>query len=161
MKVHSVTSEEVDDTFDTRLMLDLYNLKQIILTVSFNDGLKEEFRKNIEEHLKLVTDLSPDSPIEDYLRNYELDYKFHELYLKCSGNQKIVEVFQYINPFLYSNFIFRRQSKVKDISGVKEHQAILDAILTEDEDALKEALTIHITNAKTAIGLILKVDKII
>ncbi|MFV0314077.1 MAG: GntR family transcriptional regulator, partial [Anaerotignum sp.] len=65
------------------------------------------------------------------------------------------------NPFLYSNFIFRRQSKAKDIMGVKEHIAILDAILSEDEFALQEALTNHITNAKTAIGLILKVDNII
>ncbi len=161
MKVHSVTSEEVDEIFDTRLMLDLYYMKQIILTVSFNDGIKKEFQKNIDEHLQLVTDLTPDSLIEDYLRNYQLDYKFHELYLKCSGNQKLIEIFHYINPFLYSNFIFRRQSKVKDISGVKEHLVILDAILAADEVALRDALTAHIMNAKTAIGLILKVDKII
>ncbi|MFV0314168.1 MAG: GntR family transcriptional regulator, partial [Anaerotignum sp.] len=136
MKVHSVTAQEVDEIFDTRLMMDLYYMKQIILTVSFNDALKDELRKNTDEHLQLVTNLSPASPIEDYLRNYELDYKFHELYLKCSGNRKLVETFHYINPFLYSNFIFRRQSKAKDIMGVKEHIAILDAILSEDEFAL-------------------------
>lgn len=161
MRVHSVSAQEVDEIFDARLMLDLYYMKQIILTVSFNDALKKELRRNIEEHLQLVTELNPDSPIDDYLRNYELDYNFHELYLKCSGNRKLIDIFHYINPFLYSNFIFKRQSKMKDIAGVKEHSAILDALLAEDEVALREALITHITNAKTAIGLILKVDNII
>ncbi|WHH58506.1 hypothetical protein [Petroclostridium sp. X23] len=40
-----------------------------------------------------------------------------------------------------------------------EHELILNAILAEDEAALKEAITIHIESARTSIGLILKVNK--
>ncbi|WP_317856118.1 GntR family transcriptional regulator [Chakrabartyella piscis] len=161
MRVHGVTAQEVDEIFDARLMLDLYQMKQVIMTVTFNNNLKEEMYANIEEHLELVTNLCPESPVEDYIRNYDLDLKFHELYLKCTGNHKLLDIFNYINPFLYSNFIFKRQSKNKDVSGVLEHKMIYEAIINEDEVSLQKALTIHNINAKTAIGLILKVDQLI
>ncbi|SNS17540.1 DNA-binding transcriptional regulator, GntR family [Anaerovirgula multivorans] len=161
MKVKSVQADEIDEIFDMRLMLDLYYTKEIITTVNYNESLREEFRKNVEEHLKIVSDLTPDSPVDAYIQNYSYDYKFHELFLKCSGNRKVVDMFHYINPFLYSNYTFGKQSKERDISGVKEHQVILDAILSQDEDALKEAIRVHIYNAKTAIALILKVYKIL
>lgn len=161
MKVQSVQAEEIEEIFDMRLMLDLYYTKEIITTVNFNEALRTELAKNVEEHLKIVASLNSDSPVDDYLKNYNYDYVFHELYLKCSGNKKVVDMYHYINPFLYSNYIFRRQSREKDISGVKEHEAILNAILSEDEQSLKEALKVHIYNAKRAVGLILKVDKIL
>ncbi|MBZ4646869.1 MAG: hypothetical protein JG777_2358, partial [Clostridia bacterium] len=44
---------------------------------------------------------------------------------------------------------------------VKEHEAILNAILSQDEQALKEAVTTHILNSKRTIGLILKVDRML
>lgn len=158
MKVKLIHGEEIEQTFDMRLMLDLYYMKEIITTISYNEQLRLQLQKNVEEHLKIVSDLTP---VDAYISNYQYDYEFHELYLKCSGNRKIVDIFHYLNPFLYSNYTFRRQSREKDIGGVKEHETILNAIVAKDETALKEALTTHIYNAKRAIGLILKVDKII
>lgn len=161
MRIRTVQAEEIDEIFSVRLMLDLFFIKEIITTVNFNEKIRKELMRNVEEHLKIVTDLTPDSSIDDYLQNYSYDYKFHELLLKCSGNKKIIDIFHYINPFLYSNYIFRRQSKEKNIGGVKEHEAILNAILSEDEEAAKEAMRVHIYNARKAIELILKVDKIL
>lgn len=161
MKLKSVEAEEIAEIFDLRLMLDLCFTKEIITTVSYNEMMKEEFKRNVEEHMQSVSSLTSDSPVDVYLQNYDYDYKFHELLMKCSGNKKIVDVFHYINPFLYSNFIFRKQSKDRDIAGVKEHEAILNSILTEDEESLREALRVHNRNSKRTIGLILKVDKIL
>jgi len=161
MKVKSVQADEIDEIFDMRLMLDLYYTKEIITTINYNEVIREELSRNVAEHLEIVTDMTPDSSVDAYIQNYNYDYKFHELFLKCSGNKKIVDMFHYINPFLYSNYIFRRQSKEKNIAGVKEHEAILNAILSEDEEALKEALTVHSYNAKRTIGLILKVNEIL
>lgn len=161
MFIHAAQPEEIEEIFDIRQMLDLYFTKEIITTINFNKKLRDQLRANIDEHLKVVSDLKSDSPIDTFLKNYELDSQFHELYLKCSGNRKILDIFHSINPFLYSNYIFRKQSKEKDISGVYEHEAILNAILSEDEDLLKQAVITHNRNAKTAVSLILKVDKIL
>lgn len=161
MKVKDISADEIDEIFDMRLMLDLYYTKEIILSVNYNDELKEELRNNVEEQKQIVSSLNSNSSVEAYLEVYNNDYLFHELLLKSSGNSKIVDLYHHINPFLYSNYLFRRQSREKDIAGVKEHESILNAILTEDEDSLKDALRIHMFNAKRAVGLILKVDKIL
>ena len=161
MKIKSVEAEEIAEIFDLRLMLDLWFTKEIVTSVSYNKELKEEFKKNVEEHLQSIRSLTPDSPVDVYLKNYDYDNKFHELLMKCSGNKKTIDMYHYINPFLYSHFIFRKQSKERDIDGVKEHEAILNAILSEDEEALREALRTHNRNSKKTIGHILKVDKIL
>ena len=161
MKIKSVQADEIAEIFDMRLMLDLYYTKEIITTVNYNQVIKKDLSSNVADHLKIVTDMTPDSPVDVYMQNYNHDYKFHELLLKCSGNKKIVDMYHYINPFLYSNFIFRRQSNEKNIEGVKEHESILNAILSEDEGALRDALTVHNYNAKKTIDLILKVNNIL
>nr|WP_281350091.1 FCD domain-containing protein [Alkalibaculum sporogenes] len=144
-----------------RLMLDLQYVHEIITSVNFNEKLREQLKDNVRVHKQIVTDLNSDFSVDSYLKIYHIDYMFHELYLKCSGNTKIVDLFQYINPFLYSNYLFQRQSREKDIAGVKEHEIILNAILSEDEQALRDALHLHIDNAKQAVSLILKVDKML
>lgn len=161
MKIKSVQADEIDEIFDIRLMLDLYYTKEIITTVNYNERLKEELLHNVKEHMEFVTTLDHDPSVDTYMQNYRYDHMFHELFLKCSGNRKVVDMFRFINPFLYTNYIFRRQSREKDIAGVKEHEAILNAILSEDEEALKKTLKTHINNAKTAVRLILKVYKIL
>jgi DNA-binding GntR family transcriptional regulator len=72
-----------------------------------------------------------------------------------------VELFKSTNPFIYSNYLFGRQSKEKDIAGVMEHRQILDAILNKDEELLRKNLRLHMENAKKAVCLILKVNQMI
>lgn len=88
------------------------------------------------------------------------DYKFHELYLKCTGNRKILDVYKSINPFVYSNYVFHRQSREKDVAGVMEHRQMLDAICEKDEQALKIAINTHYHNTKKTIMRVLKVEKL-
>ncbi|WP_094551620.1 GntR family transcriptional regulator [Petroclostridium xylanilyticum] len=158
MKVKTLQPDEIDEIFDMRLMLDLFYTKEIITTVNNNDSLREQLEKNVKEHLEIV---SKPMPIDAYIINYEYDKIFHELYLKSSGSKKIVEIFHNLNPYMYTNYFFRKQSPDRDVAGVKEHEAILNAILSQDEQALKEAVTTHILNSKRTVGLILKVDRML
>ena len=160
MAIRSVSVQEVGEIFDMRLMLYLTCMDKIILTINYNKDLHDELRKNVEEHTKVIESLTPDSPVDEYIKNYQLDYLFHKTYLKCSGRKKILELYDFLNPFLYTNYIFRRQSKEKDLAGVHEHSLILDAIESEDADRLRKALELHIYHAKNAVELILQVDEI-
>lgn len=54
MSVRHVSLEELDEIFDMRLMMDLYFMKDILSTFSYNKILQEQMRKNIEEHSALV-----------------------------------------------------------------------------------------------------------
>lgn len=161
MYVKSIQPEEINEIFDLRLMMDLYFTNEIITTVNYNESLRDELLQNVKEHLEIIANLNTESTVDDYIEGYNHDYKFHELILKCSGSKKLLDIYHSINPFLYTHYIYNKQSKKKDIEGVREHELILEAILSEDEESLKKAMQLHYENSKKAIGLILKVHQMI
>lgn len=161
MRVREIDAEEAKDNFDIRLMMDLYYTKEIIEAVGMNKVLQSALLKNLEEHKKLLEQREEMNEVELFQKNYILDYEFHKLYLKCSGNRKLVDLYRLSNPFVYSNFIFSKQSEEKDLAGVEEHSQIVQAILERDEEKLRHSLKLHMENAKKAISLIIKTDKMI
>ena len=100
--------------------------------------LYTSLENNVNEHYEIMKKYENENTVEKYMENYIHDAKFHELYLKCSGNRKLVELYHSVNPFIYSNYIFRKQSKEKDFAGVEEHRKIIQAIFDEDEERLRE-----------------------
>jgi DNA-binding GntR family transcriptional regulator len=160
MAVRSVSIQEVREIFEMRLMLYLNCIDKVIMTINYNRDLHEELTRNVEEHTKVIESLTPDSPVDEYLKNYQLDHLFHKTYLKCSGSKKMLELYDFLNPFLYTNYIFRRQSKEKDLAGVREHSVILSAIEAEDGEKLRNALELHILRARNTVALILQVEEI-
>ncbi|MDF2950633.1 MAG: GntR family transcriptional regulator [Anaerocolumna sp.] len=165
MIVRQMSVEEASEIFDIRLMMDLYYIKEIIEAVNLNKTLREQLQQNVQEHYELIHKIYDNNNenlnTDSFVGNYDYDYKFHELYLKSSGNKKIIDVYRSVNPFIYCNYIYNRQSKEKSIAGVEEHRQILQAILNQDEAGLRQALITHMENAKNAIGLILKVDNML
>ena len=134
MKIKSIDEEEAKEIFSLRLMMDLYYTKEIIEAVHTNNTLREALENNVNEHYEIMKKYENENTVEKYMENYIHDAKFHELYLKCSGNRKLVELYHSVNPFIYSNYIFRKQSKEKDFAGVEEHRKIIQAIFDEDVD---------------------------
>lgn len=161
MRIKTIEEQEVKEIFELRRMMDLYYTGEIIQAVYMNKRLRDALEDNVNRHYELVSGYADSMDINLYMENYLCDYQFHELYLKCSGNQKLVELYRSMNPFIYDNYIFHRQSKEKDIEGVKEHQNILKAIVDRDEEKLKSSIRLHLQNAEDAIVLILKIDKML
>lgn len=150
---------EMLELCDLRLMFDLFYVQEIITTLQFNSDLRNRLQENISESKKFVNSLPDDADLSMYLKNYHYDYEFHELFLVCTGNKKLVEVYHKINPFHYSVFIFNRQSLSKLELQVDEHEAIFDAALNGDVDLLQEQLRHHYENIKTAISLVVKIQQ--
>lgn len=160
MIIKPITLSDAEEIFDLRLMMDLYYTKEIIEAVGINKALREELENNIAEHELVMNRYLDTNDVELFVQDYNHDYEFHRLYLKCSGNQKLVDMYERINPFMYSNYIFRRQTKEKDIAGLEEHKAILAAIIDGDEERLRKCLKTHMANAVNAIRIIMKCDRI-
>ena len=53
------------------------------------------------------------------------------------------------------------QPKYRDMECVQEHQAILDAALASDLDALRKAIEVHLENSNKALRLIFKVNQMV
>lgn len=161
MRIKPMDEEDAREIFSLRLMMDLYYTKEIIEAVRMNKLLREALTTNVKKHLEVIKRYADHNDVELFLENYMLDNEFHELYLKCSGNKKLVDMYHSVNPFMYSNYIFKKQSSEKDIAGVEEHQEIIQAILDQDEDRLRHWLKIHNNNAVKSISMIMKLDRIL
>lgn len=160
MIIKPISLSDAEETFALRQMMDLFYTKEIIDAVRINKALKKELENNIKEHEEVMNKYIINYDVELFVKDYNYDYEFHRLYLKCSGNQKIVDMYHRINPFMYANYIFSQQSKEKDLAGLNEHKAILNAIIKGDEELLKESIITHMTNAVNSIRIIMKCERI-
>lgn len=158
MHVQALTPHDMTDIFDMRLMMDIFFSKNVITTLNYNANLRQQIIENLERQKAfIVRDTSNHKP-EEY---FQLDLEFHTLYLKASGNQKAVDVFLEMQPFTYATGIYVSQPHYRDMECVQEHQAILDAALASDMDALDAAITTHLENSKKALQLIFNVNQML
>lgn len=159
MFVKAFDLTEMLELCDLRLMFDLFYVDEIITTLQFNSDLRQKLQTNIDESKHFVETLPEEADLDLYLKNYEYDYQFHELFLVCTGNRKLVEIYHKINPFHYSVFIFNRQAVGKLELQVNEHEAIFKAALEGDAVKLQYALKDHYNKIKTAISLVVKIQQ--
>lgn len=158
MSVRALTPHELQDIFDMRQMMDTFFIKDIVTTLNYNQALRQQLIDCLEAQRKFVeTDDSNHKPDEFF----ELDMDFHTLYLAASGNQKAVDVFRDLQPFTYASGTYVSQPHYRDCECVDEHQAILDAALASDLDALVTAVTTHLNNSRKALQLIFKVNQMV
>lgn len=153
MRVRQISWAEIDDILQLRLMMDLFFLSDVIKNLRESPELAEPLRNTILCQTACL-DLIEDT--DYYNRTYELDNRFHELYIASSGNTKALDLFHNLNSHVYSSFIYGRQPKEQTLDGIKEHQNILGALTRADEDRAKELITIHISNARHHIYAALK-----
>lgn len=161
MRVKSLNINLCEETFDLRQMLECYYIPNVIMTLNVNEAMRIVFQKNVQDNLTVVQSLTPESPLDDYLKNYEYDMKFHHLLIKCSGNKLLMDVYQYLNPFLYINYVYSKQSQERLLTGIHEHEEILRALLEGDEAKAREAVKVHLENSKRVIISILKIEHIL
>ena len=156
--VRAVTLEEMNDIFDMRLMMDLYFMKDILSTLSYNNTLFTQIKENLAEQQAFVLE---SNSFTDNNKYYALDSQFHQLYLTGSGNKKVIDTFRNLNPFMYSSYSYIQQSPTRDIECVKEHEDIVNAIEKQDITLLQSALECHIENSRKAMQLIFRVNLMI
>ncbi len=161
MRVKELNINLCEETFDLRLLLECYCLPNVITTLSTNESIRLAFQKNVTENLEIVQRLGPDATIDDYIINYDYDMEFHQMLMKCSGNQMLVDLYQYLNPFLYVNYVYSKQSKERLLTGIREHERILCCMLDGDGERARQALETHLLNSKQVIISILKIDSIL
>lgn len=158
MSVRAMTPHELQDIFDMRLMMDTFFVKDIVTTLHYNQALRQQLIDCLEKQRKFVENYdSTDKPDEFFA----LDLEFHTLYLAASGNQKAVDVLRDMQPFTYATGTYVHQPHYRDCECVEEHQAILDAAIASDLNALRNAVTNHLNNSRSALQLIFKVNQMV
>lgn len=158
MSVRVMTQHELNDIFDMRLMMDTFYLKDVLTTINYNQCLREQLIANLQKQKDFIArDESSRNPTE----YFTLDMEFHTLYLTASGNQKAVEVLQFMQPFTYATGTYLSQPYFRDKECVEEHERILQAALAGDVEEMHTAVTTHIANSRRALRLIFKVSQML
>ena len=157
MCIRTIRWEELEEIFNIRLMMELYFKKDVIAAVKYDTNIRKALEENVKYSYEL---LSNAAELEHNKKIYLADSDFHMLYLKCAGNKKAVEIYRNLNVHVFSNYIYGKQTYEKTVEGIDEHQQILNAIIAQDEDALDDAIRLHINNSRSAVNMILKMDSI-
>ena len=158
MSIRTLTSHEMNDIFDMRLMMDTFFAKDIIATLNYNDTLRQQIIDNLTTQKNFIENNDSSHMPEEF---FTLDLEFHTLFLTASGNQKAVDVFRELQPFTYATGRYVKQPYSRDCECVKEHEAILEAAFAGDLEKLQEAVTTHLNNSRNALQLIFKVNRMI
>jgi len=93
--------------------------------------------------------------LNDYFQVYSLDFEFHRMFLACSGNKRAAQVYDNLGTHVYAYYIYGRQDKQETIAGVREHESIYQALVAEDECALRQGVELHLENARVKIKSVL------
>ncbi|KKM12116.1 hypothetical protein SY88_05145 [Clostridiales bacterium PH28_bin88] len=149
VKVKSIKWEDIEELLDIRMMIETYYIQHIIQTFKDNPHIKDDFIKNITEHKRII---EYGTGVNDYFQNYSLDQEFHQMFVKCSGNKRIVQIYSNLGTHAYAYYIYGKQSKEETIAGVEEHEAIFNALVTQNETELRRCIEMHIVNAKNKIN---------
>ena len=153
MKVRDIKWEDIEELLDIRMMIETFNIKQVLRTFDNNPDIKNEILKNLTEHKSIIEHILD---VNDYFQNYYLDQKFHQFFINCSQNKRLMQIYENLGTHAYSYYVYGKQDKTGVIEGVKEHEAIYNALVAQDETELRKRIEIHIINAKNAIYNMLK-----
>jgi len=158
MSIRALTSHELHDIFDMRLMMDTFFAEDIMATLNYNKIIRQQLIDNLAAQKDFIEKNDSSHMPEEY---FTLDLEFHTLFLTASGNQKAVDVFRELQPFTYATGRYVKQPYSRDCECVKEHEAILEAAFAGDLEKLREAVTTHLNNSRKALQLIFKVNRMI
>ncbi len=156
MRVRTIQWEEIEELMDIRLMIETYYLERVMQTFHNEAGVKETFSRILMEHWQIINHVTD---VDDYFKNYYLDQEFHQLFVECSKNKRILQIYNNLGTHAYSYYVYGRQGKEGMIAGVKEHEDIYNALLARDEDILRKGIEIHIINAKNNVHQMLDKNK--
>lgn len=155
VKVRKMRWSEIEELMDIRLMIETYFLDQVILTFKQRTDIQQKLARNIAEHKRVIENVVD---VNDYFENYSLDQEFHQMFVQCSGNKRLLEIYSNLGTHAYAYYVYGRQPREGMIEGVREHEAIYQALLAGDAAELRAQIERHIINAKKNVYEMLERD---
>ncbi|GAB2724401.1 GntR family transcriptional regulator [Paenibacillus thermoaerophilus] len=156
MCVRKVKWQEIEELMDIRCMFETYYIDRVMETFKNNAEIREKFLENLTEHKRIIENIRD---LNDYFQNYYLDQEFHQLFVKCSGNHRMLQIYNNLGTHVYAHYVYGRQPREGMIQGVKEHEAIYHALTAQDEAELRRCIEVHIANAKKNVYEMLQHDQ--
>ncbi len=156
MWIRKITAEEIIETMDIRLMIELYNIESMILALNNDITLRKKLKDNIAQNRERSRNFLN---IAEYLEVYHLDHQFHKLLVYSTGNKKLLSLYDGLHSHTYASYIYGKQPKEKVILGIEEHELVYEALKEGDKHKAEQAIRTHHENARDIITLMLKLER--
>lgn len=148
--VTRLSLKEILDLFDVRLRLEPLGARQA--AENRDPDMLKQCRGLVAEYKKISRNISP----EDF-RN--LDYRFHNLVMKMSGNlflQKMISSYNIISLGNLQLFMDSLHFPKKTTDSIREHREILQSIMDNSPDEAEKAMFSHVQGTRNLIAQNLK-----
>lgn len=141
-QVAKITEKNLKDVLEVRRALDMLAVR--LACHRMQDEEKRELKKACDEFAKVTKNCNTKDITE-------ADVRFHDIILKSSGNDRLVQLVNNLAEQMYRY----RLEYIKDSSYherlVQEHEAIYNAIINCEEDKAATAVVTHIDNQELTI----------
>ncbi|TCN18419.1 GntR family transcriptional regulator [Mesobacillus foraminis] len=124
------------EALEARFMVEIWAASQII------DHITDE-QINIWEQIIQKMDSLLKEDTFSYEEYSQLDVEFHQLIVKWTGNQKVQNIYQSINPLISLARIGFNEVFEKSVKRHKDHHNMLEALKNRNLAGLVEALQQH------------------
>jgi DNA-binding GntR family transcriptional regulator len=149
--VTELTARDVAELFDLRLLLESYAIDRI-----FENGQVDEVLANIQDSIDIMSRATNDDDYGDYEAFIEGDRQLHLSFIHATKNTHLMEMYTELNVHMH----VARAHYINSIENAREahmeHEAIVEAFKSKDEERVKFELASHITTVKNRILAVLE-----
>ncbi len=132
-RLRVIDSDEREEIFKLRELLEVFVVKQLAETISENDIA--QLRRIINEQSNYVTDPN---------RFLQIDEEFHILMPRLAGLKRTHKIMSSLRGAMWLLGTAALVSPERASNVLKEHQSILDAIEAHDVEAAASAMKVHL-----------------
>lgn len=131
-----------------REVSELYMARAYIEMGAVTEAATHITPEQISQLKQLIREMERASKAEDNEAFTKLDSQFHYLLCEASDNQAILSIYYMIKDVL--NYYIRQTNRATTVisTSLKEHKAVLDALLTGDTAEVSAAMKKHILHAR-------------
>jgi DNA-binding GntR family transcriptional regulator len=144
--VSQLTTQDVDEIFDVRELLELYAAKRVLLS-----GDASVLCTDLAGYIRAMDLAIAGDKYVAYDAFMAHDRDFHLSILRASRNRRLVAMYEALNVHIHIARAHYLRQVLGGIQANREHRQILDAFEQRSWPQVERALSTHIQNVKTAI----------
>jgi DNA-binding GntR family transcriptional regulator len=148
--VTRLTTRDVHELFDLRLMMESYAANQL---VAAGQGMK--VAEDVERAAQMMARAVDAEDYVDYEAFIEHDRLFHRTIVAALGNRRLLSTYDALNTHMYVVRAHYVETVEAARDAQEEHAAIRRALVSDEPLAVEEAISTHIVRVRDRIGTII------
>ena len=135
MRITPFTEKSIDDLYQTRKLIEPTVCRKYISMYS---------KRRLLEYLKQFEKAAAGPDYDEF----QIDTSFHSYLVDITGNEILINLYQSV---MIQQMRLAVYAALKDdqnrVDNLEQHRAIIDALLRENEDAVQDAIILHINHS--------------